>query len=479
MEQKKIEQVPVFFPIETLNRELDFRLLMAVVLSSEKFKFYIGQHDLLFSLIRHSNGVLYVGKNIFLKRAGKDDGSRLKQIKQRGGRIVYLHEEGAVYAGKAENWKTVLTSQYDLNLFSADDVVCVWGRFQLQHDRSRAKDDNLRIVPTGHPRFDLYKPKWSTFFSPEKIKLVNELKDYVLISGNYGTSNHGIGLSYVFSDAGNYNVNDPSARLRKVGFYSYTARQMISIVELVHKLAVRFPELNFVFRAHPSENEEYYKTIFRGVQNIKVRRDGPIGGWIQGAKALIHDGCSTAIEAWLAEVPVINFKPSDSEEHQIFLPNQIGTRAKTEEEVVNTLSDVLIGKTVVQSTIPDEALDLFENFRTDSVEKFAEEVRLAATGIATKQPPKHPKEIRIQLHYLKAFIKKAIVNLYSKLLDTGKAKRISYHETKFYGLEREVIDEKIKRLEKITGKTVKWRLLNSRVLIIEDDKHEINKSSLQ
>lgn len=463
--EEKVKQIPIFFPIETLNRELDFRLLMAVVLADQNFIFYIGQHDLVFATTKHCSGGVYVGKNIFLRRSGRDDGHRLKELKSRSIGIVYLHEEGAVFAGREDNWKSALNSQYDINLFSPKDVVCVWGKFQAEHDRSRAVDKNLRIVVTGHPRFDLYKPNWSSFFAPERDRLIGELKAYVLISGNYGVSNHGIGLGHIFSDAGNYNVIDPVARLKRVGFYSYTARQQISIVELVHNLAVRFPELNFVFRAHPSENEEYYKIVFNGVKNIIVRRDGPIGGWILGAKALIHDGCSTAVEAWLAEVPVINFKPFDSEEHQIFLPNQIGIRAKTEAQVENALVDILSNKSASKFEVPPDVKDLFENFVSDSVERFREEVLFAASAVDEDRVV-HPKPLRIQLEYLKESIKVGMLKIYS-LFDKEKAKKLTYHQAKYYGFDKPVIAEKIKRLETITGKRVKWHFLNERMIIIE------------
>lgn len=464
--EQKVKRVPVYFPIETLNRELDFRLLMAVVLAESNFKFYLGQHDLVFSATRLGRGGVYVGKNIFLKRSGKDDGHRVKELRNSGIRILYLHEEGAVFAGRESNWKAALNSQYDINLFSPDDVICVWGRFQAEHDWSRVENKNLKIVVTGHPRFDLYKPKWSSFFAPERNEIIGQLKDYVLISGNYGVSNHGIGLGHIFSDAGNYNVNDPMARLKRVGFYSYTARQMISIVELVHNLAVKFPELNFVFRAHPSENEDYYKVIFNGVQNVIVRRDGPIGGWILGAKALIHDGCSTAIEAWLAEVPVINFKPFDSEEHQIYLPNQIGIRAKTENEVVDTLAGILKGSLVGESEVPSDVVDLFENFRSDSVEKFKEQVLLMASTCPTDQT-RHPRTVGIQLRYLKEVVKVKMAKVYAWLLDKERAKKLVYHQGKFYGFDKEIINAKVRRLEQITGKRVHVRFLNKHLIVIE------------
>ena len=72
------------------------------------------------------------------------------------------------------------------------------------------------------------------------------------------------------------------------------------MVTLTHNLANKFPELNFIYRPHPSEDHDYYKVIFKGVKNINVEHDGNVIPWILACKLLLHDGCTTAIEATLA-----------------------------------------------------------------------------------------------------------------------------------------------------------------------------------
>ena len=57
----------ILLPIETINREIDYKLVLAGYLSGQGHQIYIGQNDALMSLVPHmKNGGLYIGKSIFL-----------------------------------------------------------------------------------------------------------------------------------------------------------------------------------------------------------------------------------------------------------------------------------------------------------------------------------------------------------------------------------------------------------------------------
>ena len=57
----------ILLPIETINRELDFKLFLGVMYARQDNRIYIGQHDLLHNdLLPLLRGGIYVGKNVFL-----------------------------------------------------------------------------------------------------------------------------------------------------------------------------------------------------------------------------------------------------------------------------------------------------------------------------------------------------------------------------------------------------------------------------
>lgn len=53
-----------------------------------------------------------------------------------------------------------------------------------------------------------------------------------------------------------------------------------------------------IVRPHPSENIEIWKKYTKNYsKKIKIIRSGNVLSWILAAKLLIHNGCTTAIEA--------------------------------------------------------------------------------------------------------------------------------------------------------------------------------------
>lgn len=55
----------ILLPIETINRELDYKLILGVKLVEKDRVIYIGQHDYLFGLSRFLRSGLYLGKTMF------------------------------------------------------------------------------------------------------------------------------------------------------------------------------------------------------------------------------------------------------------------------------------------------------------------------------------------------------------------------------------------------------------------------------
>ncbi len=69
------------------------------------------------------------------------------------------------------------------------------------------------------------------------------------------------------------------------------------------------PDITFVLRPHPVERNDVWKRLIGNYPNIVVTNDGGVGSWIRQSLALIHNGCTTAMEAVKADVPVLTFLP--------------------------------------------------------------------------------------------------------------------------------------------------------------------------
>jgi hypothetical protein len=116
---------------------------------------------------------------------------------------------------------------------------------------------------------------------------------------------------------------------------------LVNFVRLVNRLSVEFPQLNIVLRPHPSENRDFYQPAFDGVPNVHVTREGSVGPWLFACRAMIHDGCTTGLEAFFGEVPIISYKPLTDPQHDLYLPNLFGVRCTSDEEVLEQVGRVI------------------------------------------------------------------------------------------------------------------------------------------
>ena len=82
----------IFFPIETIDRELDAKLVLASLLSDQVGYIIVAQHDLVIKLINLSLNGIYFGKNIM----NPDKIQMYRSAKERGFIIAHLDEEGGV-----------------------------------------------------------------------------------------------------------------------------------------------------------------------------------------------------------------------------------------------------------------------------------------------------------------------------------------------------------------------------------------------
>jgi surface carbohydrate biosynthesis protein len=110
------------------------------------------------------------------------------------------------------------------------------------------------IQTTGHPRFDLYKPKHRAFYDADVQRIKNTYGEYVLINTNFSFVNNRNGSRVSFSSRFFYgDPKEGSARLDHIHHWAHTSRTLINFVTLVMRLSIEMPHLNFVIRPHPSK----------------------------------------------------------------------------------------------------------------------------------------------------------------------------------------------------------------------------------
>ena len=109
-------------------------------------------------------------------------------------------------------------------------------------------------------------------------------------------------------------------------------------------------------RPHPAEDPNLYHDLLAGYPNVSVEWRGDVGSWIRRCRALIHNGCTTAVQAQIARKPVITYAPiAEVDELSPGLPNLLGEKCETLSAVLGALerSRVQDGPEALSRTIAE------------------------------------------------------------------------------------------------------------------------------
>jgi hypothetical protein len=129
--------------------------------------------------------------------------------------------------------------------------------------------------------------------------------------------------------------------------------------ELIPMLEDAFPRHTIVVRPHPTENHQVYKDIAARCRRVQVTNEGNVVPWLMAAKALVHNGCTTAVEAFVMNVPAVSYRASVNEDYDngfYRLPNGLSHECFDFEELRHALEMILSGELGIPGGAEHKAL---------------------------------------------------------------------------------------------------------------------------
>lgn len=453
----------ILFPIETLSREFDYKLAIAhkICSNNRKCRVYIGSVVGVHNLISDFKNGLYVSKTIFTSTNPKINKQRHKTFKEAGFDIIHLHEEGGVFLGEYDDWAESLRKLYDIEIFDEGDVVCVWGEAQKEIEEKR-NPKNISIEVTGNPRFELNKA-FSHLYEKNVQSLKRQYGNFILVNGNFAMANFGGSfkslIDYCYDPLKEYNEN-LSWIMR---WFLIETGRMYGMVELVLRAARELPDINFIYRPHPSELLTKYDDIFHDIPNVFVVREGPVNQFIIASIGIVHDGCTTALEAYKSGKPILNYKPkSGSSEIDLYLPNQVGYSTRQIEEALDYMRLMAKGSILKEDEdFESKALSLLYNLGAeDSFQKYFNVIQRKIDK-ADDMKSKAPSVFLIQKKYLKRYLRLHLSALKNKLTNNQiKQKRDNYLLNKYPGIGKKELKYKLGQLNESDNVNVITKFYN-------------------
>jgi surface carbohydrate biosynthesis protein len=213
-------------------------------------------------------------------------------------------------------------------------LVCCWNdsfrRFAIANRWFNAQ----QLVTTGPARADFYSDPWRKVMLANSTYVDRVVKPMVMLNASFPLANPRFQSpeNEARQLATNYAMTSDQVQKLVCG----QIESMNSFVQLVARLSESMPGVNFIYRPHPFENEDYYRETLPKRDNILLNREGTVDGWLARSKAVVHCGCSTAIDAALLGIPA--FHPLWATENNMPpLVSRVSIPCRTEIELIGRL----------------------------------------------------------------------------------------------------------------------------------------------
>jgi surface carbohydrate biosynthesis protein len=453
----------IFLPIETTSREFDSKITLGVLLASKGYRVVLGQNDFLNLLINVFKPGIYLGKNLF-KTHFPTNLSLYQQYKKKGWTLLHLDEEGGIFSGQEDDWKQILKRRIEPEVLAEDDVILTWGEFQSKFYQSLPH--SCSIYTTGTPRFALNNGLFKALIEKDSGSIVS--KDHVLFNMNFGIVNNVLGNDSIFSVSSKYRDDDTDDFNFKHKFWIEQSKIFTEYLDAIYSLAQREKSINIVVRPHPAESLAIYLKFFKGLDNVKICDSHSALHWINNAKCVIHDGCTTGVEAHLFNKMVINFSPSNDDEFKIKIPNLIGTKAKDKESLIRLV------KLAFEKDCNNENNQDYEyskhvicNF-DKGVDSFALIVKLIDNKLINKISSSYNR-FKFKFILLKKSLRDFIL-FYPRYLFPNKIHDLKQANRKFSGFNRSNVLNKLSILNEVQKSNVVFKELNKHCVVLENAK---------
>ena len=330
----------LIIPVENQVRELDAKLLLACVAAERGFPVVLGSR-------RYINFAMpFLPRGLFLAKSMRSlSRLMLNLIRGLGHDIVAWDEESLVRYTSPEYYAW----RYSEDTFKVISQLFAWGEDDAEFFTSYPGYSGAPLHVTGNPRIDLLRADVRGYFAPEVAELKRRYGDFILVNTNFSFVNNFVpALNLLERDAQGRSQVSRTGRGMSIAFASGMAAHQQAIYDhfraLLPRLAAWFPARRIVLRPHPSENHEVWRAILADCPQVEVAHEGNVVPWLMAAKVLLHNGCTTAVEASVLDTPAVSYMPVNSEPYDYHLPNRLSHCATTHEAVRSMLDEILDGR---------------------------------------------------------------------------------------------------------------------------------------
>ena len=336
----------LLIPVENQVRELDPKLLLACIAARRGFSSIIGSRRELELNIDQFPRSIYLSKSMTIRSL------IFFRVEKRFNHEIVTWDEEALVHLPAE---TYFLRRLDPKAIRFVSCLFAWGQDNADLWRQYPQlPANIPIHITGTPRNDMLRSQLLPFYEEAVKKIKSRYGDFLLVNMN---------VNHVNAYGPDMNLFKPVKKSGDKPKFGRAARGMSRayaeglrdhkqaifdhFIKLIPELEKAFPDCNIVVRPHPTENHAVYNQIAANCERVYVTNEGNVVPWIMATKAVLHNGCTTGVEAYVMGVPAVSYRATINEDYDYgfyILPNKMSHQCFDFDQLKDLLQRILRGE---------------------------------------------------------------------------------------------------------------------------------------
>jgi surface carbohydrate biosynthesis protein len=348
----------LLIPVENQVRELDPKLLLACIAAERGFSSVIGsRREMEFNINTFPRGI-YLSKSMTVRSL-----LFFRVAHRFGHQIVAWDEEALVHLPP----DTYFSRRLDPSAIRYVSHLFAWGKENVELWRQYPNlPDSMPIHITGNPRSDMLRPELRSYYNDDVEQFRHKYGDFILINTNFNHVNaYGPDMN-LFRPVGSSEQKPQFGRAARgmsreyaEGLRDHKLAIFESFQQLIPELEQAFPDYSIIVRPHPTEKHDIYQQIASRCSRVQVTNEGNVVPWLMATKAVIHNGCTTGVEAYMMGVPAISYRPKVNDDYDFGfyrLPNTMSHQCFDFNQLRDILHKILKGNAGVANGDERKAL---------------------------------------------------------------------------------------------------------------------------
>lgn len=343
---KAIRRTPplrwLILPIEIKHRELDAKLWLGCCAAERGYGVILGDIDQVYECHRALPRGAFVDKSIAPRKT-----KILRRLSQAGQHLCVNDEEALLAYNRPAQY---LASRLNRETLSMTRRFFAWGDDQATLVREAHPALADRVHSVGTPRTDL----WTTDLRRLHEARVKEIRAkygrYILLPSNFCDILHVNGPDFRLEQARRAGqIRGPEDEALHSQRRAHRERVLQGFVAALEAIRDHFMDISVVVRPHPSDDVAAWQRLVGHIDGCWVVHEGAATPWLLGAEAIVHNGCTTAIEAFLLGKMPVSYHPYWDDRFEYSFQTRVGPAISELPDLLAQLEEVIAGKAAAPS----------------------------------------------------------------------------------------------------------------------------------